>query len=58
MGDNLFPPPPLKTMKRFATTTNQPSKVLCFSRNDIIFDKSPIKSLMQVLYRAMYWPIF
>jgi hypothetical protein len=25
------------------------------SRNDIVFDYSPIKTFMQVLYRGMYW---
>jgi hypothetical protein len=25
------------------------------SRNDVVFDKTPIKSFMQVLYRGTYW---
>jgi hypothetical protein len=25
------------------------------SRNDVMFDKTPIKSFMQILYREMYW---
>jgi hypothetical protein len=28
------------------------------SRNDVVFDKSPIKSFMQVLYKGTHWLCF
>jgi hypothetical protein len=30
-------------------------RAIRLSRNDIVFDKAPIKSSLQVLYRGMHW---
>jgi hypothetical protein len=45
----------LKQRKQILVDTSALCWTIWTSRNEVIFDKSPTKTYMQVLYRATYW---